>query len=65
MAGRGTGRKWSQGFRSNGGTVASLRGGESYTDCYCWGREGTVDERVLAELRRLGWELLPKRDPAT
>ena len=53
-----TGQTWSQSWRSNGGTVASLRGGESYLDWYCWGREDTVDEQVLAELRRLGWELV-------
>lgn len=53
-----SGRTWSQSWRSNGGTVASLRGGESYLDWYCWGREDTVDEQVLAELRRLGWELV-------
>ena len=60
-----TGQVWSQSFRSNGGTVASLRGGESYMDWYCWGHEGTADEQVLAELRQLGWELLPERDPAS
>ena len=53
-----TGQAWSQSWRSNGGTVASLRGGESYLDWYCWGREDTVDEQVLAELRGLGWELV-------
>ena len=53
-----TGQAWSQSWRSNGGTVASMRGGESYLDWYCWGREDTADEQVVAELRRLGWELV-------
>jgi hypothetical protein len=44
-------------WRWAGRLVAMLRGEGDYTDWYCAGGEGTVDEVVLAELRALGWEL--------
>lgn len=54
-----TGARWSCSFRDAGDVVASLRGNESYLDWYCWGFEGTVDERVHTECLDLGWVLAP------
>jgi hypothetical protein len=51
------GREGSVSWRRAGRLVATLRGEGDYTDWYCAGGEGTVDEVVLAELRALGWEL--------
>lgn len=55
---RASGTVWSCGWRSAGAIVASLRAEESYIDWYCWGGEGAVDERVLAEIEALGWALI-------
>ncbi len=57
-----TGRHRRVGWRSAGAVVAGLRGGGDYMDWYCSGNEVTVDEQVLAEVRRLGWDLLQADD---
>ncbi len=42
--------------RSNARWVADLRGkSEGYMDFYCSEPEGTITDRVRAELTRLGW----------
>lgn len=57
-----TGQTWSEGWRSAGGTVASLRGEGSYMDWYGSGDEGFLDEQVLGELRLIGWQpVLPDK----
>ena len=50
-------------WRRAGRLVATLRGEGDYTDWYCAGGEGSVDEAVLAELRVLGWELCAAEPP--
>jgi hypothetical protein len=50
-------------WRRAGRLVATLRGEGDYTDWYCAGGEGSVDEAVLAELRGLGWEVSAAEPP--
>lgn len=57
------GKEGSVSWRRAGRLVATLRGEGDYTDWYCAGGEGTVDEVVLAELRALGWELSSANPP--
>ncbi|MGI4798009.1 MAG: hypothetical protein ACRYG8_28960 [Janthinobacterium lividum] len=60
-----TGQTWSEGWRSAGGTIASLRGEGSYMDWYGNGEEGFLDEQVLQELRLIGWEPVLPDDRAS
>lgn len=54
---KATGTPWHCSWRHAGGVVAGLRGEGDYMDWYCSSGEGLVDERVLAEIGALGWEL--------
>jgi hypothetical protein len=54
---KATGVAWSCGWRHAGSVVANLRSEGDYTDWYCSGGEGLVDEQVLVEFTALGWEL--------
>ena len=56
---RPAGTLWSCSWRSAGGVVAHLRGKGDYMDWYCLGGEELVDEGVLVEIERLGWDLVP------
>jgi len=54
---------WDSGWRGAGDIVADLRGGgEDYLTWYCDGREGKVDEEIVADLAELGWTLSLEKD---
>ena len=53
---------WSVTWRTAGGIVADFRAhwyDEDYTAWYCSGNEGTVSDRVKADLADLGWVPIP------